>query len=680
MNKLLLIFSLSFFYTTNAQETELKQLEKKIAAAREDTVKYHLLIDAAELLTYTDSAKAFAFANRAFTLAEKLGDYTLAATAINTKAIVYDSYEDYERAIQLYYTELDYMQRHKALKKLGPVYNNLGNTYLSFEKNDSALFYFKKALERNLKTNAVKPTAIAYGSLGNYFQTVGDYQTAAENYLLALRYKEQLGDETSIANTKTNLIVLFKEMEQYDDALRYGKQALAVYEKKNEAYDVTIVNVNLALVFARLKKYDSAIVYYKRALVASKTISFLEGTQAAYSNMAIAYRLNGNNVEAIQALDSAWSTTKKAASNTARFSIAAGYVSTYVNLNQTQNAKPWIDTASKYLAFVNEKLHRKEYFQMLAGYYFANGQYQQAYLQQKNYEAVKDSLLNEGSVKTVQLLKTRFETEKKEALIKEQKFIIDKRNYTIIAIASLITVAAIISWLLFNRFRLQKKNELQQQLNRQQQKSTIDILTAEEKERKRIASDLHDGVGQLMTAAWLNLQALVQQNKTTDEGATQLLTTSMHLVDESCKEVRAVSHNMMPNALLKKGLVNAVREFIQQINVKQTKINLQTDGMNNPLAPHVETVLYRVIQESVNNVVKHAQASSLDISIEQDETGIDVLIEDNGRGFDFETAVKQDGIGLQNIMSRVQYLNGTVQWNSAPQKGTLVAIHIPIEK
>jgi two-component system, NarL family, sensor kinase len=133
----------------------------------------------------------------------------------------------------------------------------------------------------------------------------------------------------------------------------------------------------------------------------------------------------------------------------------------------------------------------------------------------------------------------------------------------------------------------------------------------------------------------------------------------------------------MPNALLKKGLVNAVREFISQINTKSTKINLQTDDLNIPLPSHVETVLYRVIQESVNNVIKHAGASSLDISINQDDIGIDLLIEDNGKGFIFEEALKKDGIGLQNIRSRIQYLNGTVNWSTAENKGTLVAIHIP---
>jgi len=150
-----------------------------------------------------------------------------------------------------------------------------------------------------------------------------------------------------------------------------------------------------------------------------------------------------------------------------------------------------------------------------------------------------------------------------------------------------------------------------------------------------------------------------------------------HLVDESCKEVRQVSHNMMPNALLRKGLINSIQEFINQINTGKLSINLQTDELRKPLESHVETILYRVIQESVNNVVKHAQATQLDISINQDQTGVTVMVEDNGVGFNTSITRDTDGIGLQNIRSRIAYLKGTVNWDSSNTHGTLVSIHIP---
>ncbi len=262
-------------------------------------------------------------------------------------------------------------------------------------------------------------------------------------------------------------------------------------------------------------------------------------------------------------------------------------------------------------------------------------------------------------------------------VLNNQELALTRRNQTIIGI-SILAALLLLSGFLYYRQRVARQEQQSQvALAEQQEKATIAIIEAEEKERKRIASDLHDGVGQLMTAAWMNLQAFDESMKDEQSPTYPMFNKTLELVKESCNEVRQVSHNMMPNALLRKGLVNAVREFISQLNTGKLSIHLATEELKNPLPSHIETILYRVIQESVNNVVKHAQASVLDISINQDNTGIDVLIEDNGKGFDPSITRPTDGIGLQNISSRIQYLKGTVEWDSAPGRGTLVAIHIP---
>jgi signal transduction histidine kinase len=177
----------------------------------------------------------------------------------------------------------------------------------------------------------------------------------------------------------------------------------------------------------------------------------------------------------------------------------------------------------------------------------------------------------------------------------------------------------------------------------------------------------------------MNLQALKNDLTLSNLADSSLLEKSLALVNESCKEVRQVSHNMMPNALLLKGLVNAVQEFISQINQHSLKINLATEGLKDGLPTHIEAVLYRVIQESVQNVIKHANATLLDISIVKSTDGIDVLIEDNGIGFNLQDLPKRNGIGLSNIKSRIQYLEGTVEWNTSKNNGTLVAIFIPLK-
>jgi two-component system, NarL family, sensor kinase len=150
---------------------------------------------------------------------------------------------------------------------------------------------------------------------------------------------------------------------------------------------------------------------------------------------------------------------------------------------------------------------------------------------------------------------------------------------------------------------------------------------------------------------------------------------AMALVDEGCKEVRTVSHNMMPNALLKAGLATAVREFLDNLNSNVIKINLYTDGLNERIDSNAEAVLYRVIQECVNNVIKHAQATLLDISIVKDGTSISITIEDNGVGFDKNVLKNNTGIGLKNIETRMAFLKGSVEWETEPGKGTLVVLH-----
>jgi signal transduction histidine kinase len=225
---------------------------------------------------------------------------------------------------------------------------------------------------------------------------------------------------------------------------------------------------------------------------------------------------------------------------------------------------------------------------------------------------------------------------------------------------------------------MRQQRKIQTEIIKQQDISTRAILQAEENERKRIAADLHDGVGQLMSAAKMNLSAFEHDLPFKSDEQKSAYEKAIALVDESCREVRSISHQMMPNALLKSGLSSAIKEFIDKIDSSIIKINLHTEGLNERLDSNIETVCYRVIQECVNNVIKHSGANTLEISLIKDEDGISATIEDNGKGFNSKEVEKVEGIGLKNIRSRIQYLKGTVDFDSEPGKGTLVAIHVPV--
>lgn len=152
----------------------------------------------------------------------------------------------------------------------------------------------------------------------------------------------------------------------------------------------------------------------------------------------------------------------------------------------------------------------------------------------------------------------------------------------------------------------------------------------------------------------------------------------MALVDESCKEVRVISHKMMPNFLLKSGIASDIRSFIEKIDEHTLKIKLETKGFKEQLEFNEEVILYRVIQELINNVIKHANANELYLLLERSESYINVVLSDNGNGFNYKEVINKGGLGLKNIAVRINYLKGQITFSANQPKGTKVHIQIPV--
>jgi signal transduction histidine kinase len=207
-----------------------------------------------------------------------------------------------------------------------------------------------------------------------------------------------------------------------------------------------------------------------------------------------------------------------------------------------------------------------------------------------------------------------------------------------------------------------------------QQQRTEAILEAEDRERVRIARDLHDGIGQMLAAARMALGNFLVKKK--DEN--KHIQNSLDLLEDSIKEIREISHNMMPGALTKLGLSTALKQFVNKINALGVlQIELQIIGVKERLSEKIETMLYRVVQEILSNVIRHAEATKVSIELVKHENELVLIVVDNGKGFDSEE-VKNHGIGIKNVATRVEYLNGSVNFDSAIGRGTSVIVEIPL--
>lgn len=211
----------------------------------------------------------------------------------------------------------------------------------------------------------------------------------------------------------------------------------------------------------------------------------------------------------------------------------------------------------------------------------------------------------------------------------------------------------------------------------EKKKTTKAVMQAEEEERKRIAGDLHDSVAQKMVVAKLNLEVLGNHLENIAEKDQQIFDNISTLLEESTTEVRNLSHSMMPKSFAISGLTTSVKEFLDKIQRSNLRVNFSAEGNFEVISETSALMIYRVIQECVLNVLKHANASRLDVSMIAEQNEVDVMIEDNGKGFDVKELDAGPGIGMKNIRSRIEYLSGRLDITSNKGQGTLVAFYIP---
>lgn len=546
------------------------------------------------------------------------------------------------------------------------------------EQIEKCAIYSQQALDAAEKINFKAGQARSITNLGAIASIKGNYAEAATRYFDAIKIWEQLGNKRGVMLAKNNIGEVYGNLKKYDLQLQYLSEALTMATENDFKDGEALARQNLSIYYAGKNDFKKA---YDMQLGAVALFT----QQQKWGEAALGYANAGAYQFFMGHIDSALVQYFKAKDIGEQLHDVRVISTSYANIAEAYENQNKIDEAidayQKCIALAKpERLKEQLLFcyGQLSGIYQKKGNYQDAIQFLKLQQAMKDSILNIASARQISELQTRYDTEKKERTIQEQQFALTKKNYWIAGAAGLLLLGALLGYSFYRSNKLKQAKAMQAEIMHQQDMATRAVIQAEENERKRIAGDLHDGIGQTMSAAKMNLSSMESRLDFKNDADRLAFEKIVNLVDESCKEVRSVSHNMMPNALLKSGLSSAVKEFIDKIDSRVLQVNLYSEGLNERLDNNVETVLYRVIQECVNNVIKHSGANVLDISLIKDADGIAATIEDNGKGFNVSEKWKAAGIGLKNIRTRIEYLKGTVDFDSAEGKGTLIAIHVPL--
>ncbi len=604
------------------------------------------------------------------------------------------------------HTSADTMMIHQLI--------NDGQEYI-FTRTDSALHLFREAEEMSRAGGyddgigyALANTGLALTTLGDYKAGFAAYNTALpycihakqlkialihlyfnvamswadkEDYLKANQYYHKAIDllqqrfpdnQILLLAIYNNLIAIQVNMGSYEQALAYAEKAYALGLQYHKTPQLAQVIMNKGDIFFSKKSYDSALFYYKKALPYIQEGVNKSILRSYYLRMGDVLLEQKQYKEALTYLQDAHKLSKDTRPlefiNTSYSLGDALY-----RLGRYTEAEKVILPALKMATETGLVKNKQNGHAVLLELYKKEGRYKEAFDHLSAYQQLSDSIISIGKVRTVNEIEIKYQVAEKDKILMQKELRIAQQDKKLYQQNLVIGSVILISAGAFFFYRYTRKLNLRDRKIEQLKA----MMEGEEKERIRLSRELHDGLGGMLTGIRLNLRSIQRQSD--PELLRKELTGIMSMLQEMGEEIRFTAHNLMPDMLVKHRIKEALQLYCEQISMNgNLKIELQCMGDFQHLDISFELHVYRIIQELVQNIVRHARASSASIQIRVDEQKLLASVEDNGTGFDTETENK--GAGLHNIKARVEAVNGYFSLASHKTTGTTVYIELPVSR
>ena len=644
---LLVIQGIFFCFLFHAHGQKTDSLQKLLHLAKEDSSKVLLYYEYGEALENNDADSAVYYYQKGKELAEKIG-FKKGIGAFASHYIV--------------------------------ILNNRGE----FKE---ALKIAKEALDIYKISGDKKDLAVAYLNVGSEWQYLSDFGLAADHYLLAKKMAEETGDKRLQRITNNNLASVFIELHDYEKGRQYAEKSLLIAKELKNDYAISSSMYNIATANIHLKKYDTALALYKEIeAIGNKTaddILLLDG----WLGMADAYSALHKHAAAEEYYNKVISFSKT--KNTPEYEMYAcmGMADLLLKTGNFATAEKYINEGVELAQKLETKLELKDLYLKASLLNEKRGNATVALAYRQKFEMLNDSIVGEKSKNLVSNLEAKYEFEKNESTIKQltaenkiHELSISRKNilnYILIGSAAALLIISLLSYRNYKHKQKLQQQRIAELETEKQLAATEAVLKGEEKERTRLAKDLHDGLGGMLSGIKFSFQTMKGNLIMTPDNA-QAFERSMDMLDSSIKEMRRVAHNMMPEALVKFGLDTALKDFCNDINKSGAlQVSYQSIGLENAAIEQTTSItIFRIVQELINNTMKHAAAKHAIVQVTKSDENISITVEDNGKGFNTTILNHSKGIGWTNIQSRVEYLKGKLDVRSEPGKGTSVLIEL----
>ncbi|MFZ1687594.1 MAG: sensor histidine kinase [Flavobacteriales bacterium] len=558
--------------------------------------------------------EAMAEADRAMHLAEAYKMDREQVDMLMLRASIERGKSDYSAALDLAMTAEKKAEALGYMAGLSKALVMRGNIYYDRNQPDMAKVYYRRCFQLAIASGFKQHVKLCIGNLAGAIQQDPDSSEAAILvYEQAIGYAQRTGDQDLEADWRANMGSVLADAGKFDRARTEIGRALTFYESRNDTVNQLDALYYLADVYGSSGKIDTALALAERCLALSKAVPVLP-----------------------RIVDSEWLICQLLTASDSP--MLKGHLAEYKRMRDSLE-----------INIANEMLYEKEV----------------------QFDTEKKEIL---------LSKTELERDAEIAVRKRREI---QRNAVIAVSVLLILLSFILNRNLRHRKRLAKKErELYEQqmgdVMRQSEIRSLDsLMQGQEMERKRVAKDLHDRLGSMLSAIKLQFSALESKVEKVREENREQYDHVFSMLDDAVGEVRRISHDMLKSSLAQFGLAGALDDLRQALSAPgKLEVEMSLFGLEQRLEQKIEIAVFRMVQECVGNALKHAKATAISIEVTRSTAMLNVIVEDNGKGFD--TGKVNEGMGLGNLRQRAAEVGGAVQFDSRPGRGTIITIDVPL--
>lgn len=608
---------------------------------------------------------------------------------------------------------LNSAQQENTDETLAAIYGELGWTYAAINL-DSAIYYGQLAVELSEKTGDETLLAQSYSDLGSGYLQKGQLQEASEVYLKSLKIREANRDSLGMAKVYNALGFILQRKYESDSAITYFLKALPIFEKEGALLNAATILNNIGVIYQNMSNYPKAIEFYERASVMRETQKDFRNLIGSYANLGTAYKYLGDfelaeeyfqkaidlaireddprnlavsyrmyafflqekgDVDRLEDIASKGLEAARAVNSLyeeATMEYALGVV---------ENTKKNYKKAKEYLESAAEKFVSQgaeddvfgPYLELITSFaalgdadssrYYAN--LYQSTLRSKEEKAAKELTAE---------LETKYQTALKDSQISEQQLQIRNKNFQLYGSLLMALVLGLVGYLLYKQQKL-KNRQLEQEVELKEALAQIETQNKLQEQRLLIARDLHDNIGAQLTFIISSIENL-KYFEPIKETLTPRYESIANFTKQTIRELRDTIWAMNSGAVTLEDLVGRVKNFIQQ-GKQSTDVKLdfvQEEGLD--LSKKISSAnsiqILRILQEAVQNAVKYADASQIQVIFSLGENQLQFQVIDNGKGFDLEKV--KAGNGLGNMQKRADEIEASLSVKSETGRGTEICL------